>query len=974
MNKRRRPYSVNGAVLIMVLTVMFVLIFLLAGAVAVVYTSNNRVMMQYEESQAYYTARSVIDIYREMILQDDTEVTGGKYYELQRDLTTHDVTGTTEYEIKTGRALELDLYRVPVATGIEPAYPITYNPYFAKELESKSMTDAEREALREKLVYSRNMTSVELPDGVSGALYNAQYRVEDAFKSRVTAELTNNGVKDKKASSNKGIRSGFDDTLVYYVNYDGKSASQFSQYSIPKSGTETDSSMQLADKGTLVKLYVQVLDRKYEFIDNDGNMFTADKFDDVKTAGKINTWEEAFQNGNREHDYFAIKVTSEVQYLGETVQTSVIYSNENRPKITSNNTDKGIVSLTDITGANTLIALGGGASLARDYAGINGNLNDANLSGDVYLQSSMNFNSTSAEVYLENDEVMFTRGNMKISGSAASIFKVSKGSTIFCADTLSFDSTSGSNLILDKPVNIIAKKLTFGNEDDAIAGQGIFEEIGFFGNGITNGKVKLADTAGAGNNYYANTLYLDKNQNVFDTTTGTFTIDIDKCIGDNSKLYIKKIVVCEREEVEISPAIPGHNVPYDPWWIPEVPAVKEWQYKNEVEYTVPSTFSSPGGKIKAGSEDISIDYDGTTPNAQYKKEMTLPVPPIADPATTEKKITLETVRSLYTDYFKADDGTTPTWKTTGDTSDLNVTYPSSTYEADLAAFVNTHVKTAEDYLSDMGYDLDSMSGSTECHSFPTWSNQVQDPVYAPDGKTITGYTNLQGTYTYYINSDFYVADKTGGNFLVDTTAGDVIMMIGKDAAANSSDKAYAGQFTVFGDNDLIVCVPGNTDGVTVTCGDSGGPIFSVNDYRVRHASSTDTTTAVEQVDLRSGSTTATPSPHIQWYVSSHVSKLHFDTYNQPSMGYVKSPKTTFEMNNMESNCDNPTVITDGFTNTKNTSMGKVFWYGSVFCKKFKTDSNKVGLVFIPNGGGSSGSSTPPGDPLYKWPGQYYIYD
>ena len=48
--------------------------------------------------------------------------------------------------------------------------------------------------------------------------------------------------------------------------------------------------------------------------------------------------------------------------------------------------------------------------------------------------------------------------------------------------------------------------------------------------------------------------------------------------------------------------------------------------------------------------------------------------------------------------------------------------------------------------------------------------------------------------------------------------------------------------------------------------------------------------------------------------------------------------------------------------------------GSTFCQKFVSDGNKPGLVFIPNGGSSGGSSIPPGDPLYKWPGQYYIYD
>ncbi|MBQ4486781.1 MAG: hypothetical protein II936_07230, partial [Oscillospiraceae bacterium] len=108
-----------------------------------------------------------------------------------------------------------------------------------------------------------------------------------------------------------------------------------------------------------------------------------------------------------------------------------------------------------------------------------------------------------------------------------------------------------------------------------------------------------------------------------------------------------------------------------------------------------------------------------------------------------------------------------------------------------------------------------------------------------------------------------------------------------------------------------------------------------------------------------------------------IQKLFFGTYCYPTAGYVKAPMTVFEMRNMESNCDTPSVLTDDFSTGDGTYVsggGKIFWYGSVFCKQFTSEANKVGLVYIPNGGGSGGSSTPPGDPLYKWPGQYYIYD
>ena len=58
---KKSPAKVKGAVLIMILAVMTVMIILLAGSIAVVYSAHNRASVKYSESQGYYTARSVLD-------------------------------------------------------------------------------------------------------------------------------------------------------------------------------------------------------------------------------------------------------------------------------------------------------------------------------------------------------------------------------------------------------------------------------------------------------------------------------------------------------------------------------------------------------------------------------------------------------------------------------------------------------------------------------------------------------------------------------------------------------------------------------------------------------------------------------------------------------------------------------------------------------------------------------------------------
>ena len=60
---KKNPAKVKGAVLIMILAVMTVLIILLAGSIAVVYSAHNRVELKFRENQAYYKTTAVESFY-----------------------------------------------------------------------------------------------------------------------------------------------------------------------------------------------------------------------------------------------------------------------------------------------------------------------------------------------------------------------------------------------------------------------------------------------------------------------------------------------------------------------------------------------------------------------------------------------------------------------------------------------------------------------------------------------------------------------------------------------------------------------------------------------------------------------------------------------------------------------------------------------------------------------------------------------
>lgn len=74
---KSRHGKLKGAVLLMVLAVMTVLIIMLAGAMAIASTAGNRAITKYEESQAYYTARSGIEVITQTLMGDSVHVDKG---------------------------------------------------------------------------------------------------------------------------------------------------------------------------------------------------------------------------------------------------------------------------------------------------------------------------------------------------------------------------------------------------------------------------------------------------------------------------------------------------------------------------------------------------------------------------------------------------------------------------------------------------------------------------------------------------------------------------------------------------------------------------------------------------------------------------------------------------------------------------------------------------------------------------------
>ena len=115
MTKSKQRQSMHGAVLIMILTVMVVLIIMLMATLTVVTTAGQRIYTKFEENQAYYTARSALDVFANNVIYDNsyyalTDSDTNRMYSYTDTSVTPPVTKTVK--MKQSLAMQLDLYKL----------------------------------------------------------------------------------------------------------------------------------------------------------------------------------------------------------------------------------------------------------------------------------------------------------------------------------------------------------------------------------------------------------------------------------------------------------------------------------------------------------------------------------------------------------------------------------------------------------------------------------------------------------------------------------------------------------------------------------------------------------------------------------------------------------------------------------------------------------------------------------------------
>ena len=292
---KKNPAKVKGAVLIMILAVMTVLIILLAGSIAVVYSAHNRAYVKYTESQGYYTARSILDNFYAELSNADAEVDSagndmGKYYSLSGEK--YDTLETFD-NLGIARSIELDAYKAKV----DVREGAGYKEWFVK------YCDENKSALGDYInkFDSSSVDYTSATDGHNTALYA---KVENYMVNLNRSAISDYSSFDKYYDQFLPVTSVAADMNGDTIVYELSSLDGFGNGTIDTNGDGSpDTAIQvgsLADTGVKKAwVTVQVQER-------------------ILQMGTGDTYGECFRAAEpHKADHFVAKVTSHVIYNGE---------------------------------------------------------------------------------------------------------------------------------------------------------------------------------------------------------------------------------------------------------------------------------------------------------------------------------------------------------------------------------------------------------------------------------------------------------------------------------------------------------------------------------------------------------------------------------------------------------------------------------------------------------------------------------
>lgn len=393
--KSKRHESLHGAVLIMVLTVMFVLIIMLMATLTVVSTAGQRIYTKYEENQAYYTARSALDVFTQNMLSDADyyayDGSGKRKYEYTDNTVSPAV--EKDAEMKQGKALQLDLYKIrsQAETAKKEGYTEGTNTYNDLKWAENAVLDDNTflTGTPEDENYSLSKTDSFTKDGTT-------YTGLEYIEYDVTLPAVSDG-------SNKYAK-------MLDIDKNDKDGD----------GSKTDQ---------IARIKVEVLDRHYAT----DPTYTASQMAEIVNGSDTTKQAElqtAIQNGQRSKDYMKIKVTATVELEGVEGTAIVIFETTEKETPANNQAINTTGSFSGGAGAQ-LRAAGGAATMDNGITKVgDGN----NTSGTLFTTGQFEWTS-SATTKVNSGEMVVAMGGIASSSNPTIIQSVGDGAAAFLGGT-----------------------------------------------------------------------------------------------------------------------------------------------------------------------------------------------------------------------------------------------------------------------------------------------------------------------------------------------------------------------------------------------------------------------------------------------------------------------------------------------------------------------------------------------------------
>ena len=995
---KKNPAKVKGAVLIMILAVMTVMIILLAGSIAVVYSAHNRAYTKYSESQGYYTARSILDNFFSELsestdLTDSSGASIGTFYQLDTEHNT-----VVSKPLCMGRSVELELYRaqVPVkdASG-------NYLDWFVEYCDkNKSGLGAQINGFK-----SESVDYTSAADGHNSALYAA---VENYYVNLNTSALADYSTYQDfykqyapvttVAAGNKG------DTIVYEIpSLDG-----FANGTIDTDGDgNPDTSSQfgkLSDTGaSKAWLTVQVTER-------------------ILAMGDGTTYADRFKTGKRTDDHIVAKVTAHVIYDGEEMTTTQIWCN-NPPPVVDANT--GLSTLGPLDTTTSLTAIGDVATLDRSFLELT---NNSTYSGNAYIAGSFDTGSATPSITMGKEDAFFVEDTLKINTNPPKSSDLIDGA-LFYAGRTQLWSSGASFGSLSNRVNLVTRQFESHSDTKDFYGRIFAEKFDMTttSSQLTQNYVKATVPTGGytfpnstgkihGDVYTnflgvpADRLYLELDdaagtavfhlnynpvtgapldptdpKRIENMMDGSYTMTVFQGISvinavDNEVVGGRNILVNKHETYQYTDysgilqtydyfrdaGAAGTNAPGTKFKVlgtdctiqmNHLPTTGK-EYQVQIDWSnVNNSIVKPVTSLKI---NLNVDYNAEKSanvwklDDLYRKEFKLPSVngvQLKLVGTNETSFKLPTHRSIYGSYFY---GSITGGVTSGD-------FPKS-FDDDTAAFSmsptdTSHSYSFDDFIKEHAIAAEAIvagidtEGPVDISNIPSFTLQTTPvTVTSGGGDTVNGVT--MPAWSKVISASGYIPSNGGDNsvYYIDARTSDLEFQLG-DGTGNQT---YTGTFIVYGNNHVTITVPGNVSGgsgQTIGLGTSGSP-FTVMTEEIYSGMCRDTLVIGEPVSGKLGGNITT-APSIDWYFSSKTigtAKLATGGSGMTAFcGYIVAPTVFFDI---ATNINGLQRETWYYKNKIPSDSGndKYTIFGSVFCHKY-TGGQHAGVCYIPRDDG-----------------------